>query len=724
MKITSTATQSVWKSGDYVGNDRRPTHRVTISNLTASHPQYRYDRSQSWIHAGWFQSLLFGQAQNRPRELHNVQSVKWARGVDTDVATCSIVLANVEVRNDLDPESDAELDFPGYYTPNRGTEDYFSRWGYVSNEWKNWIIPDRIIRTYEGYGINPLVCAEKDEHLYPSGVWKIDDVTLDANSGTITLDCRDIGSVLLDQVMVAPAIPWGTYPLSFDVFENRGKAEKVATSSGAWQRPTYQADSNLYYRGSGLKDGDGTLLVEADGTVKGHHGRDAFDASTNTFWLSAGKKSPSRSDATDWVQGKIPPGSTVAGVRLDGALNNAQRVYISLQKNDGTWYGTKRVPYKAIDVNTQANVPYVHSFVLKMGETANVKLPKAYSGVKAIRYSFSQYKWSGIGYDHIYRGAVASLYWSPSVHMVSQAGTFKTGNYGDYTDIIKWLLAWAGWYWPGADYALGTQTLSDGTTRNVVPAKNDATIPNGAIWGDFEMSGTKGIATLDVSTFDQKPFMDGIAAVREILGFDFWIDETGGAVWRLPNVFKKGNFVMPDGGGARTAHTTSVIEIDERQTLSALSVKLSAKNVRERVYVGNASGNHGAVVSGYSPDVTGLRRFAGWTDQHFATDAECERMADLIAMRQMFLYRQNTLTIAANPAIQPDDQIIIYERSTGEGYVHRVLNISSDWDAATGKWTYDLTTNWLGNKAFTKLAFDPAKLRNETIFYIKQMGRW
>jgi hypothetical protein len=146
--------------------------------------------------------------------------------------------------------------------------------------------------------------------------------------------------------------------------------------------------------------------------------------------------------------------------------------------------------------------------------------------------------------------------------------------------------------------------------------------------------------------------------------------------------------------------------------------------VRERVFVGNASGNHGAVVNGYNNDYTGLRRYSGWTDQHFASDAECERMADLIAMRQMFLYRQNSLTIAANPAIQPDDQVVIYERSTGEGYIHRVLNISSDWDAETGQWTYTLTTNWLGTKAFTKLAFDPKKLRNETIVYIKQMGRW
>jgi hypothetical protein len=83
--------------------------------------------------------------------------------------------------------------------------------------------------------------------------------------------------------------------------------------------PPTRLDSNLYYRNTGKKDGDGTLLVENDGTVKGHHGRDAFDPSTYTYWLGAGKTSPKRTDAVDWVQGKIPAGSTVAGVRIDGA---------------------------------------------------------------------------------------------------------------------------------------------------------------------------------------------------------------------------------------------------------------------------------------------------------------------------------------------------------------------------------------------------------------------
>jgi hypothetical protein len=81
------------------------------------------------------------------------------------------------------------------------------------------------------------------------------------------------------------------------------------------------------------------------------------------------------------------------------------------------------------------------------------------------------------------------------------------------------------------------------------------------------------------------------------------------------------------------------------------------------------------------------------------------------------------VTITANPALQPDDQVIIYERMTGEGYIHRITNISSDFDNDTGQWTYTLTTNWLGTKAFTKLAWDPQKLTNATKVYLHYMGK-
>lgn len=99
-------------------------------------------------------------------------------------------------------------------------------------------------------------------------------------------------------------------------------------------------------------------------------------------------------------------------------------------------------------------------------------------------------------------------------------------------------------------------------------------------------------------------------------------------------------------------------------------------------------------------------------------------MADLIAIRQMFTFRTDTLTIPGNPAIQVDDQVRIYERESEEMYLHYVKGISMDWDSKTGKYTYQLSTHWLGDVPFSKWTFDPAKLSAETKAYLTAMGRW
>jgi hypothetical protein len=164
------------------------------------------------------------------------------------------------------------------------------------------------------------------------------------------------------------------------------------------------------------------------------------------------------------------------------------------------------------------------------------------------------------------------------------------------------------------------------------------------------------------------------------------------------------------------------LEIDERTTLIEMSTKLSSRNVRERIFVADAAGNYGAVVIGYNPAPTGMRRVGGWTDSHFRSKRESRRMADLIAIRQSYLYRENTLTIAANPAIQIDDQVVIFERMTGESYLHRITGISSEFDFENGRWTYQLTTNWLGDEAFTSQAWRP-QIHPSTEAYLRELGR-
>jgi hypothetical protein len=157
-----------------------------------------------------------------------------------------------------------------------------------------------------------------------------------------------------------------------------------------------------------------------------------------------------------------------------------------------------------------------------------------------------------------------------------------------------------------------------------------------------------------------------------------------------------------------------------------LGVTVSSRGLRERIFIANTTGKTGAVAPGYNPlypEVTGLRRVGGWTDQHFETKAECQKMADLITVRQVMSYRTDSVMIPGNPAIQIDDQAYIYERVTAESHLHYIKGITSEWDADTGKWTYQLDTCWLGSTPFTDWVFDPAALSAETQAYLNAIGK-
>ena len=303
-------------------------------------------------------------------------------------------------------------------------------------------------------------------------------------------------------------------------------------------------------------------------------------------------------------------------------------------------------------------------------------------------------------------------------HFEAGAGA-KPGTYEDYTDIVKLLCAWGGLYWP-KDAAL---KYSDGSTVPLRPQKTDAVLgysPQvGRVWGDFESSGTKGPTPLDFSIWDKKTLMDGITYVREILGFLFHVDETGGAIWRQPNIFAVGNNVASFSENPR--RTSYVYEIDEMRTLLDLKTALTSRNVRERIFIANVTATQAGMASGFNPNETGLRRVAGWTDQHFQSQEECQVMADMIALRQLFRYRSSQVTIPALPAIQIDDQVRIWEEVTSEGYLHYVRGVSSTNDLEGGSWTYDLTTHWLGEDPFESWVFDSSTFAEETQAYMEAL---
>ena len=337
--------------------------------------------------------------------------------------------------------------------------------------------------------------------------------------------------------------------------------------------------------------------------------------------------------------------------------------------------------------------------------------------------------------------------------------------------------------------------------------------------------GADGYTGLLGDGWDKQPLQTGIAFIRDLLGYIFFIDETGGAVFRLPNWFALGNYVgdlatnagylpLPGfeqpyvvqpgdnwitvaallgvteaallaanavrGPGALIAGETlsvpaqpvtptttyvvqagdnwvsvaaffgiteaallalnsargggalgvgdhlvvptinPIITIDERVTITGLTSKLSSGNIREWDFVANANGLFGAVAGGFNPMTqidaflkmpqSGMRRVGIWTDQNFAQRDECQRMADMIAVAQAVTFRQDTVTITANPQIQIDDQVLIYERITGEGSIHYVNSIKSTLDHEKGTWNYQLQTNWLGDQTQSNWIIDRAQL--------------
>lgn len=699
MRETTLATQEAWESGQFVG-DQKPMVRATIQRLSVMLSSYG-DQTYS--------SIAHGQ-RARPIEIPNIKSVNWGRSVDGNVATMRMTLWNTKPAPiGTVPEDWGELDLPGWYSPQRGKAFFSDRWDHEENTWQARLVPDRLIRTYEGYGFDAAAIPELDEHLYQSGLWRIDDVSFDTE-GTITIEARDVGSALLDQVLMPPVVPAASYPLYFETKYSVDNPDITTATGTGWQRPTYDLDSNYYWVGS-------------TGRVYGHHGTDAVDNNSSTYWLSVGNISPSSSWSFEWIQGKFSS-RTVQAVQVR-TWGGPYLVYVSVYAG-GKWQGSKDVPYvpHATSAPNFSKIRYSYTFRASREATTTFKLPTAITGATKVRLTFTNLTQSQLG-SNPYRAGVRTFEVAGSVSTTVDGGTHlepKTSPPGitDYTDVVKTLLAYGGWHWP-LETTKSTRTLSDTTVVVEAPASSDPVLRSGRVWGDFEPAGTSPVAPLGIEAFDKKPIMDGINLVKDALGFIFFIDEEGGAVFRSPNIWAVGNWI---GTGAATAgRTTDIIEIDETKAILTLSASLSSRSIRERIFVGNLSGQVAGMSKGLNPYPSGLRRVAGWTDQHFKTAAECQIMADLIGLRQLFTYRTDKLRIPGNPAIQIDDQVRIYERITEEGFLHYVTGIQMNWDLETGRYTYDLDTHWLGETPFTNWTFDPAEMAAETVAYLQALGK-
>lgn len=271
----------------------------------------------------------------------------------------------------------------------------------------------------------------------------------------------------------------------------------------------------------------------------------------------------------------------------------------------------------------------------------------------------------------------------------------KTGNYKDYTDIIKDLLLWSGWF-------LYDPVIAGTASPHVFGNLETTGIYDSSLSTDVKTGRGEGCLPEDV--FDKKPVIDAISQLKEIVGFNFWIDEEGGARFELPNWYTPGNRIMDDG-----SHTTFVPVIDEATNLTDYSIDYTDAPVRSEIIIASADPDEHfsdtktsrLTVSEMAPESTDLLRGmvkpAMWVNETFQNQTELDIMARRVATQILFNQRSATVTCAFNPAIQINDQVQIYERQTAETYVHYVRGVQISHDLEAGKMSMQLTTHWLGS---------------------------
>jgi len=254
----------------------------------------------------------------------------------------------------------------------------------------------------------------------------------------------------------------------------------------------------------------------------------------------------------------------------------------------------------------------------------------------------------------------------------------REGNYTDYSDIVKELLLWSGFWLYNPSYPAGVAPL---------------------VFGQIESTGIYAEECIPEDVFDKKPVIDPLNYLREIVGYVGFVDEEGGYHWHSPNFWKPGNF-YEDG-----SHSNYIPEIDERKNLTEYRVTYNDQTARSKIIISSNNPTldlADTVTTQLTPpeDVVltrGMVRPLMWVNELFTSKEEQENMAELVASHLFAARRQGQVTCVWNPEIQINDQVRIFERITGETYIHYVRGVSTSHNLETGLFTMTLTTNWLGS---------------------------
>lgn len=204
----------LWAAGGpFTGMGGKPHTIVTVQRpWSASDPHVRDGDEDHVIHptriAGnarsrgvplrWFQKENNSQVEEI---VPNVKSVSIDRSIDTAASSCTIQLYNQWMYDHgavpADKQGDGNRHLSGFFTPTRGQyPDANVRWGHETNGWEDTLVPNAILRTYQGYGGHDKTLEECliDGNLILTGIWLVDEVSI-TTDGMFELKCRDTGKV-------------------------------------------------------------------------------------------------------------------------------------------------------------------------------------------------------------------------------------------------------------------------------------------------------------------------------------------------------------------------------------------------------------------------------------------------------------------------------------------------------------------------------------------------
>ena len=329
-------------------------------------------------------------------EVPSIQSVTWNRSNSQDLATATITIYNSwHNTNTETPEQTTHLGKKGYFWPKRGQGDSATTWSQESAKgaydkdgvwhptfsWENVLVEDALLRTYEGYGNKPtsgnyisIQDNLDNENLLITGVWIINTVSA-GSDGKMTLQCTDIGRILLDQMVFPPIIPEAVYPLEYyppgqsafaspwgpKIKNKLPKVSNVTHNEFGQEVTTSPASKGEIF----IRDASGT--GDSDSTVNtAHPSSHAVDGDWNTYALS---EAYATMDAGKPYWEFLPGHNASYGAGIDGlslkTWAGGYTVYVSVLEDNfpssptgtSTWKGTESIPGGGIKYIKKIDVP-------------------------------------------------------------------------------------------------------------------------------------------------------------------------------------------------------------------------------------------------------------------------------------------------------------------------------------------------------------------------------